>query len=273
MGTHAQALLAALDTACTNVDDLGQASAALFQTHPDHAVITSFPGLADSTGARVLAEIGDDRTRFADARALKAYAGSAPVTRASGARSPSLTAISRTTDSPTSAGCGRSPPPPRTSQPAGTIGCGVRVATATPRPPATYSTSFSANSTTACSTSRPSTGCRPFRRCTTLRPNATRSPAAEGTVTSFCQMRPDTRQRELRKHPAAKPSNAYLISLHPRQGLLASRVDCSSFGDELAAARHTAAGVYPKRSMIAAAIGPGASSWMKCRASGSSTST
>jgi transposase len=38
----------------------------------------------------VLAEIGDDRTRFADARALKAYAGSAPVTRASG-RSLSVT--------------------------------------------------------------------------------------------------------------------------------------------------------------------------------------
>jgi transposase len=35
-------------------------------------------------GARVLAEIGDDRSRFADARSLKAYAGSAPVTRASG---------------------------------------------------------------------------------------------------------------------------------------------------------------------------------------------
>lgn len=34
--------------------------------------------------AGVLAEIGDDRTRFADARGLKAYAGSAPVTRASG---------------------------------------------------------------------------------------------------------------------------------------------------------------------------------------------
>ena len=48
------------------------------------AIITSFPGLADSTGARVLAEIGDDRARFADARALKAYAGSAPITRASG---------------------------------------------------------------------------------------------------------------------------------------------------------------------------------------------
>ena len=84
MGKHALALLAALDTACTNVDELGQASAELFRTHPDYAVITSFHGLADSTGARVLAEIGDDRTRFADARALKAYAGSAPVTRASG---------------------------------------------------------------------------------------------------------------------------------------------------------------------------------------------
>jgi transposase len=84
MGTHALALLAALDTACANVDELGQASAEMFQTHPDYAIITSFPGLADSAGARVLAEIGDDRTRFADARALKAYAGSAPVTRASG---------------------------------------------------------------------------------------------------------------------------------------------------------------------------------------------
>lgn len=30
------------------------------------------------------AEIGDDRSRFVDARALKAHAGSAPVTRASG---------------------------------------------------------------------------------------------------------------------------------------------------------------------------------------------
>jgi hypothetical protein len=35
-------------------------------------------------GARLLAEIGDDRNRFSDARALKAYAGSAPITRACG---------------------------------------------------------------------------------------------------------------------------------------------------------------------------------------------
>ncbi|MBB3753625.1 transposase [Mycolicibacterium sp. BK634] len=84
MGVQVVALLAALDTACNSVEDLGRAAAESFQKHSDYAIITSFPGLADSTGARVLAEIGDDRSRFADARALKAYAGSAPVTRASG---------------------------------------------------------------------------------------------------------------------------------------------------------------------------------------------
>jgi transposase len=51
------------------------------QPYPD---ITSFPGLGALSGARVLAEIGDDRSRFADARGLKAYAGSAPITSASG---------------------------------------------------------------------------------------------------------------------------------------------------------------------------------------------
>jgi hypothetical protein len=61
-----------------------RATAAAFTQHPDQRIITSFVGLADLTGARLLAEIGDDRTRFADARALKAFAGSAPVTKASG---------------------------------------------------------------------------------------------------------------------------------------------------------------------------------------------
>lgn len=90
MGHQALALLATLDTECANTDRLGEATAEAFRQHPDYAIITSFPGLGDNTGARVLAEIGDDRARFADARALKAYAGSAPITRASG-RSISIT--------------------------------------------------------------------------------------------------------------------------------------------------------------------------------------
>ena len=84
MGRQAMALLAMLDAACAGADDLEQAATEDFHKHPDHAVITSFPGLAEVTGARILAEIGDDRDRFTDDRALKAYAGSAPVTRASG---------------------------------------------------------------------------------------------------------------------------------------------------------------------------------------------
>jgi hypothetical protein len=43
-----------------------------------------FPGLSTILGARILAEIGDDRSRFATARGLKAFAGTAPVTQASG---------------------------------------------------------------------------------------------------------------------------------------------------------------------------------------------
>ncbi|WP_329430866.1 transposase [Streptosporangium sp. NBC_01495] len=46
--------------------------------------MAGFPGRADLTGARVLAELGDDRTCFSDAHALKAYAASVPITRASG---------------------------------------------------------------------------------------------------------------------------------------------------------------------------------------------
>ena len=44
MGKHALALLAALDTACANVDDLGQASAELFQPIPTTRSSPAFPG-------------------------------------------------------------------------------------------------------------------------------------------------------------------------------------------------------------------------------------
>src|SRR6266511_2640345 len=84
MGVQALALLTALNPAVAGADQLAEATADAFSQHPDHAIITSFPGLADTGGARVLAETGDDRSRFTDPPALKAYAGSAPVTRASG---------------------------------------------------------------------------------------------------------------------------------------------------------------------------------------------
>jgi transposase len=84
MGRQALALLGQLNAACAAADDLEQAVTESFNQHPDAGIITSFPGLGPLTGARVLAETGDDRSRFADAKGLKAYAGAAPVTRASG---------------------------------------------------------------------------------------------------------------------------------------------------------------------------------------------
>ena len=84
MGRQALALLRQLDAACQNASDLEAAAIESFSQHPDAGIITSFPGIGVLTGARVLAEIGDDRSRFTDAKGLKAYAGAAPITRASG---------------------------------------------------------------------------------------------------------------------------------------------------------------------------------------------
>jgi transposase len=84
MGRQALALLGQLNAACAAADDLEHAVIEAFDQHADADIITSFPGLGPLTGARVLAEIGDDRSRFRDPKGLKAYAGAAPITRASG---------------------------------------------------------------------------------------------------------------------------------------------------------------------------------------------
>ncbi|MFC9494997.1 IS110 family transposase [Streptomyces sp. NPDC056982] len=84
MGRQTVALVAQLDAACRAADDLAEAASEAFAQHPDAEVFNSFPGIGPLTGARVLGEIGDDRSRFRDARALKAYAGAAPITVASG---------------------------------------------------------------------------------------------------------------------------------------------------------------------------------------------
>ncbi len=59
MRTETLALLGVLDAICTSVDQLADALVEAFAQHPDYEIITSFPGLADISGAIVLAEIGD----------------------------------------------------------------------------------------------------------------------------------------------------------------------------------------------------------------------
>jgi transposase len=86
MGEQALAYLRALDTAVANVAALEHSLEQAYREHPDAGIISSFPGLGTVLGARILGEIGDDRSRFATARGLKAFAGTAPVTRASGTK-------------------------------------------------------------------------------------------------------------------------------------------------------------------------------------------
>ena len=52
--------------------------------HPDAEIYLSQPGLGTVLSARVLAEFGDDPNRYQDGKARKNYAGTSPITRASG---------------------------------------------------------------------------------------------------------------------------------------------------------------------------------------------
>lgn len=57
-----------------------------FKQHPDADIVRSLPGLGIVLGARVLGEFGDDPNRYADVKSRRNYAGTSPITRASGTK-------------------------------------------------------------------------------------------------------------------------------------------------------------------------------------------
>jgi transposase len=79
-----RALVAVLGTLTEQVITLQRQVEAYFGQHPDAEILLSQPGLGPILGARVLAELGDDPHRYASAKARKNYAGTSPITRASG---------------------------------------------------------------------------------------------------------------------------------------------------------------------------------------------
>jgi transposase len=81
-----RAQAAILSTLNVQVEALEGRVEAHFGQHPDAEIYLSQPGLGAVLGARVLAEFGDDKTRYTDARARKNYAGTSPITRQSGKR-------------------------------------------------------------------------------------------------------------------------------------------------------------------------------------------
>jgi transposase len=86
MGTTVKALVAVIGELNAQIAQLEDALADRFDQHPDAKVVRSLPGLGTVLGARVLGEFGDDPNRYADAKSRKNYAGTSPITKASGTR-------------------------------------------------------------------------------------------------------------------------------------------------------------------------------------------
>ena len=79
-----KALVGLLVAYNTQIRDLEAQLGQSFEQHPDAAIYLSLPGLGDVLGARVLGEFGDEPERFADAKSRRNYAGTSPITKASG---------------------------------------------------------------------------------------------------------------------------------------------------------------------------------------------
>jgi transposase len=83
-GITARSALALIAAFNAEIYSLEAALAEHFEEHPDAELLRSLPGLGVVLGARVLAEFGDDPNRFASPKSRKNYAGTAPITKASG---------------------------------------------------------------------------------------------------------------------------------------------------------------------------------------------
>ncbi|WP_406220644.1 IS110 family transposase [Streptomyces decoyicus] len=84
MGQRTRMHMAELSLACQQAEDLAEQADAAFARHPHHRIYRSFPACGPLLATRIFCEIGDDLSRFATARSLRAYAGTAPITWSSG---------------------------------------------------------------------------------------------------------------------------------------------------------------------------------------------
>ncbi|MGH3406992.1 MAG: IS110 family transposase, partial [Streptosporangiaceae bacterium] len=80
----ARSLIAVITTLDEQVKSLQGQVEENFGRHPDAEIYRSQPGIGAVLGARVLGEFGDDPHRYADGKSRRNYAGTSPITRASG---------------------------------------------------------------------------------------------------------------------------------------------------------------------------------------------
>jgi transposase len=86
MGASVSASVAVIATMVVQIATLAEELEAGFEQHPDAKVVRSLPGLGTILGARVLGEFGDEPNRYCSAKSRKNYAGTSPITRASGTK-------------------------------------------------------------------------------------------------------------------------------------------------------------------------------------------
>jgi hypothetical protein len=83
-GTTTRATVGIIAELNRQIGELEARLAEHFEQHPDADIYLSLPGLGVVLGARVLGEFGDDPNRYTDAKSRKNYAGTSPLTVASG---------------------------------------------------------------------------------------------------------------------------------------------------------------------------------------------
>lgn len=79
-----RSLVAVIGGLNAQIGDLEAELAPSFRKHPDADIYLSMPGIGVILGARVLAEFGDDPERYDTAKSRRNYAGTSPLTIASG---------------------------------------------------------------------------------------------------------------------------------------------------------------------------------------------
>ena len=78
------AIVELIHTLNTQIDRYDDAIHELVTKHADYHIVASLPGASDKSHCRIIAALGDDRTRFASASALQSATGIAPITSQSG---------------------------------------------------------------------------------------------------------------------------------------------------------------------------------------------
>jgi transposase len=79
-----QCLTKLLDQLRPSIEEFDAKIKAVYEAHPDFAIMQSFPGAGAVMGPRLVATVGSDRKRYASAVELQCFTGIAPVTVTSG---------------------------------------------------------------------------------------------------------------------------------------------------------------------------------------------